>query len=379
MDDKREIFIDGTKLPHHPKRVVKWLMGESIYPLHVEISPSSACNHRCKICCVDYKGHRAKKLSKALLQRLPGQLKETGVGSFVLAGEGEPLLNQNCAEFINSSYKNGIDSAISTNGVFFTPEFSNLTLSSLSWARFSIQAPFKNEYDDIHRGHKDDFEKVLANIRYAVEYKRKNSLPVTLGIQQILVNENWQLVLDEAKLAKSLGVDYFTVKRFSKHKNNTYDVPEDLWKKSIPQFEEAEKLSDSNFKSIIRINQFANQPRTYERCRGIPLISQILADGGVYPCCQFYDDPKFSYGNLNEHSLAEILDSSHARKIKKFIAEKMDISQCMTYCRHNSVNIYLESLLQDKHIAQMARDKDEAGLLKALEPPSKAPTHINFI
>ena len=38
-----------------------------------------------------------------------------------------------------------------------------------------------------------------------------------IGIQQILINENWNSIVESAKKAKELGVDYWTIKRFSKH------------------------------------------------------------------------------------------------------------------------------------------------------------------
>lgn len=55
MGDK--IRMDSHKLIYHPEQVAKWLRGENIYPIEVEISPSGACNHRCVFCAVDYVGY----------------------------------------------------------------------------------------------------------------------------------------------------------------------------------------------------------------------------------------------------------------------------------------------------------------------------------
>ncbi|MBU0459920.1 MAG: radical SAM protein [Nanoarchaeota archaeon] len=339
-------FMDGSKLMYHLPKVTKWINGEKFYPIHAEISPSSGCNQRCILCCVDYKGHHLKNLSKEILLKLIDDFKEADVKSFLLAGEGEPLINKYCIEMLQKAKNVGIDAALNTNGVLFTPEVADNVLDTLSWMRFSIQAPDSKIYHSIHRTSEEDFNKTIENIKYAIKLKKEKNLKVKIGIQQILINENYNLVLESAKFAKELGVDYYTIKRFAKHPDNTYDVPEDLYKKSIPLFKEAEKLSDDNFAVIIRWNQFENQPRDYSRCRGLPFITQILADGSIYPCCQFFGKEKFKLGDLNKQTFKEIFDSENAQNTIKFIEKEYDINKnkCMTYCRHHSTNLFLNKI-----------------------------------
>ena len=64
------LYLDGSKLQYHLETVEAWLSGENIFPVHVEISPSSACNQRCIICCVDFKGHGPTLLSRDVLLKL---------------------------------------------------------------------------------------------------------------------------------------------------------------------------------------------------------------------------------------------------------------------------------------------------------------------
>ena len=61
MDNYR---VDSHKLMFHPERVTKWLSGENIYPIEIEISPSGACNHRCIFCAYDYIGYQPDFLKK---------------------------------------------------------------------------------------------------------------------------------------------------------------------------------------------------------------------------------------------------------------------------------------------------------------------------
>ena len=90
----KNLFLDGSKLLYHLPAVQKWLKGEEVFPVHVEISPSSGCNQRCILCCVDFKGHKPKNIEEKILLNLVRDFKKCGVKSFLLAGEGEPLLNK---------------------------------------------------------------------------------------------------------------------------------------------------------------------------------------------------------------------------------------------------------------------------------------------
>lgn len=337
-----DLFIDGSKLPYHLDRVQDWLNGCNIFPIHVEISPSSACNQRCVLCCVDYKNHKPDFLSLNVLTELADDFKKCNVKSYLLAGEGEPLLNKDISDFVVDCNKKGIDGALTSNGILLTEEMANKILPCLAWARFSIQSSRKKDYAKIHATHESDFDLVIKNIEKAVKIKQLNNLNVTLGLQQILINENYLDIYETAKMTKELGVDYYTVKRFSKHPLNNYNVPEDLYKRSVEQFKKAEELEDDNFKVIIRWNQFEMQvKRNYKKCIGLPFITQVLANGGIYPCCQFFSDSLKCFGNLNEKSYSEIWQSKRTKEIIKNIENNINVNDCMTYCRHHSTNMFL--------------------------------------
>ena len=61
--------LDSHKLIYHPERVAKWLAGDNIYPIEVEISPSGSCNHRCVFCALDYLGYQPNFLKKDTILR----------------------------------------------------------------------------------------------------------------------------------------------------------------------------------------------------------------------------------------------------------------------------------------------------------------------
>src|SRR5689334_10032440 len=101
--------IDSHKLIFHPHRVGRWLEGKTTYPLYMEISPSGACNHRCKFCAKDYIGYTPRFLDTALLLERLTEMGSLGVRSIMFGGEGEPLLHADIANIIAHARSAGID------------------------------------------------------------------------------------------------------------------------------------------------------------------------------------------------------------------------------------------------------------------------------
>ena len=337
-----KLFLDGSKLMHHLPTVNKWAKGEQIAPIHAEVSPTSGCNQRCNLCYVDYLGHKTKLLSEKVLNEVVEDFAEIGTKSCLLAGEGEPTANPGIVSMIQRAQNLGVDMALNSNAVLFDEKMSKATLPGLTWCRFTFQASNKELYNRIHMGGKFDYDKAITNVSAAVKNKRDAKLDVTLGIQQILINENYRDVLETAKMSKQLGVNYYVVKRFSKHPKNSYDVPEDLYKESIDLFEQMKSLEDENFKIIVRWKNFTQDcNRNYRKCVGTPFITQILADGGVYPCSQFFKDPDYKYGDLYTERFKDIIFGEKAKQVTKHIEEHVDVSKCMSYCRHHSTNMFL--------------------------------------
>lgn len=339
------LFLDGTKLGHHIEAISKWLKGEFFPPVHIEISPTSVCNYRCFFCYVDYKKNNPKSLSREVFLGLIESCKRVGVKSVLLAGDGEPLVNKHTTEAIELAGSIGLDIALNSNGLLLTEDIAKRVLPHLVWMRISVMSSDPENYAQLHGARPEDLQKLIQNLRFAAQYRREKKLPVTLGIQQVLVKENTHTVADMARLTRDIGFDYYVLKPFHLHPDNLYDTPNDLHRQYRDVLKEAEQLSTDTFKSIIRWNIFEDLGhRNYDRCLGLPFILQTAGDGHIYTCCPFYGNKEFSYGDLNEQSLDEILASTRYREIQKMVEEEIDVHKCMSYCRHHNVNKYLWSL-----------------------------------
>ncbi|WP_203544607.1 hypothetical protein [Desulfovibrio sp. JC022] len=57
----------------HPRRVAEWLEGKNISPLHMEVCPRWACNHRFRFCSYNFMNYVPKYLNLEIFrERIPG-------------------------------------------------------------------------------------------------------------------------------------------------------------------------------------------------------------------------------------------------------------------------------------------------------------------
>jgi cyclic pyranopterin phosphate synthase len=182
--------IDSHKLMLHPHRVSKWLEGEKIYPIYMEISPSGKCNQRCTFCSLDYMGYKDRFLDEDRMYSLLSELSIVGVKSIMYAGEGEPLLHPQMVDIIQATKDNGIDVALTTNGTLLDHKVAEKIIPYLSWVKVSINAATDKTYKKIHRGKDTDLRRVLGNLVYAVTTRNIHNYSCTIGTQVILLPDN---------------------------------------------------------------------------------------------------------------------------------------------------------------------------------------------
>ena len=334
---------DLHKLFYHPNEVSKWLNGNIIAPLHAEIGITNRCNHRCKFCTLDWITHGINSLEKEVTIKCLRDMGEIGVKSIYYAGEGEPTLHENLADFIEYGKSIGISQAISTNGSRFKDNVAERTLKHLSWIRFSVDAGDSKTYTNIHGVKESEFEEVLRNIENSVKIKKENNFSVQIGVQFILMPENIDTVELLAKRVKDIGVDNFQVKPGHSHPKSSYTPT--IYKFSQDYLKESlEKLEDKDFTVVVRVKSAERllQERNYKTCHGFDFYAILDAKGNVVPCNVFYGNPEYIYGNINNSSFKDIWFSQRKQDIIKKITES-EFAMCGNYrCRLDVMNRYLE-------------------------------------
>lgn len=344
MDNYR---MNSHKLIYHPARVGDWLNGENIYPIYLEVSPSGTCNLRCIFCAIDYLGYKPNFLDKELFLKNAKIMAEKGVKSINFSGDGEPLLNKNTPDMAVAIKAMGIDMAMTTNGVLFSPEVAESCLGAFSWLRFSFNAGSDATYRVVHRIEHSYFDKVLRNIQAAVEIKRKKKLSTTVGVQMLLLPENAHEVLSLAEKLADFGVDYFSVKPYSQHPQSISRMSQPLDYVALLSIEEElqEKYGSRMsviFRSTAMINKTA--AKRYPTCYGLPFYSYIDACGRVWACNTYLGDDRFCYGDLNDMDFDALWVGEKRRKVLEYVRECMDINVCREICRLDEINNYLYEL-----------------------------------
>lgn len=339
------IRMDSHKLIYHPGVVDRWLKGENIYPIELEIGLTNACNHRCIFCAVDYTGYKPDKIDVRLLMNNLKEIAPRGVKSIIYAGEGEPLLHKDAPDIINQTKNLGIDAAMSTNGVLLTPEVSRECLKSLTWVRFSTAAITDETYDKIQRGKAGDLSKVLYNMESAVKVKREQHLYTTLGVQLLLLPDNQKEIVQMGKELRKIGVDYFTIKPFSQHPQSQNILQVD-YQEMLELEKEVKELQTEDYKVYFRVHsmQKLECERCYKHCWALPFMVYVDAKGNLWPCIAFMGKEELKYGNLNEESFVNIWEGNHRKEIVDYFMN-MDLEKnCRELCRLDEMNRYLDEL-----------------------------------
>lgn len=340
------IRIDSHKLIYHPQEVSRWLNGENIYPIEIEVSLSNACNHRCIFCAVDYVGYKPVMMDKKVILDNLKEISTKGVKSVIYAGEGEPLLNKNAPDIINKTKQYGMDAAMSTNGVLMTKEISKECLKSLTWVRFSTAGIKDETYENIHQCRQGDLQKVLENMVSAVEVKKDQKLNTTLGVQLLLLPHNKSEIVEMAKELRKIGVDYFTIKPFSQHPQSKHKINVD-YTNLLELENELNGIATEDFKIYFRANAMKNLSceRSYKKCLALPFMIHIDTEGNLWPCITFVGKEAYKYGNLYEESFVNIWEGKKKKEVIDRINSMNLQKNCREICRLDQMNKYLDELV----------------------------------
>ena len=256
--------------------------------------------------------------------------------------------------------------SISTNGLLLnTPKKRKTILENCEWMRFNISAGTREGYKKIHGV--DGFDRVIKNIEAMVKEKKEGGYQCDIGLQSVFVPTLMaEEMVEEAKLAVKLGVDYMVVKQCSMPKGGTeagmmkfdlndYDKPE-----IIKAMKETESLSTDKTQIIIKWGLIAQKgEKPYDGCLATPLLLQISGNGDVYPCGHMFQDQgkspeerKFSeykIGNVHEERFKDMINSDKYWEIIRKMRHKFDVhKQCSGACRHDKLNEFLHNYIENK-------------------------------
>lgn len=369
-----ELILDSHKLSHHFDRVEAWEHGEKVAPVSVDMALTRACGAMCSFCyaMVQEPQERASiKVDEAL--RLADDFAEVGVRGVSLISDGESTLSKAYVPFIQHASNLGIDVGNATNGWEWKPDKIEQVLPHLTWVRFTVAAGTPSEYARImfkSPEHTEVFDKAMANIKYAVDLKKRDNLDVTLGIQMVLMPEFKNEIIPFAKLAVDLGVDYGVIKHCSDDEHGTLGVDYSKYEEMYPLLDEAEAMSNEDTKIIVKWDKIKDKGKpSYKRFYGPQFLLQISGSGLVAPSGMFFNArySKFHMGNFADERFKDIFYSQRYEKIMSYLASPNFDAQTMM------------GTLPIQHYVSTALDNHVRGIERLAPASGDTPLHVNFL
>ena len=372
-DMSEKIILDGSKVLYHKDRIEAYLRGERIAPITIDCALTTKCTYRCVYCYGKMQLiNQFPSIERETVMGFLDDAAEIGVKAISFVSDGESTCNPCYADAIVHGKENGLDMALGTNGFMLTRESIDQILPCLTYLRFNISAGEKDRYMEIHGVTSEVYERTIGNIKAAVEVKHRKNLPVTIGLQMVLMPEFEDQIIPLTKLGKELGVDYLVIKHCSDDEDHTLGVDYNAYDKMIETMKEAETYSTDDYQVSVKWSKIQSHGhKCYKLCYGAPFIIQMSGSGLVAPCGMFFNDKYKDYhiGNIKEKRFKEIWESDRYWEVMKKIATPpFDTNRdCGTLCLQHKTNEEIWRIVEEN-----------AGKIPDVDM-SRLPQHINFI
>lgn len=336
---------EQLKILSHHNCIKNILDHKSSIPIHIEIEPMEACNHKCIFCHwynssrrkqfknLDFKGNRT--FNKKRLLKLIDELDEIGTKAISFTGAGEPLLYPHMAEILDTIYAKKINFGITSNLNMRLSGDLIKSLSHASWIRCSIDAGTNNKYKLMHNANRD-IKETFKNIEIL-------SSLVPVNISYVITSDNVDEILLATKYMKYLETNSISFRPdtiFNRTKNmRAYN------NEVIDILQEAEKYSDDRFSVYINLDRL-NEGNYIDKqlfCYYSNHSIYIAVNGDAYPCCMTRYNKRYVIGNIMDTSFIDFWNSD----IRKQNYLKLNMKDCPS-CRHTNDNLALEKLYKGK-------------------------------
>lgn len=368
--------LDGTNIAWHADRVEAWERCERIAPVSVDLAWTRACQAACRGCyAVLQEPHERSNVTADDARRLLDDFAEIGVRAFSIVSDGESTLSPAWVPSILHGSDLGLDVGAATNGWRMFPEVSETVLPRLRWVRFTALAATPERFAEMmigDPGRTDLWDTAIANIRAAVEIKRRRGLNVTLGLQTFLAPTDADVILPYARLGVELGMDYVVLKHFSDDERGSYGIDYAAYPRLFDLLREAEGLSAERTQVIVKWSKIRTGDRPpYRRMWACPFLLQISGSGLVAPSGMFFNAryAKLWIGNYTQERFRDLWRSDRYWDAMNYLA-----SPAFDASRHMGA-------LPIQHYANVALDRHVRGVERITAPPegTPRPAHWKFV
>lgn len=369
-DEHTQLILDDTKIEWHLDRVRAWERGERIAPITIDMALTRACQAACVFCYAVLQESDRKEITIPVMERFLVDSAELGVRAISLVSDGESTMSPAFVYSVRRGHELGMSMASGTNGYLIIKDVAEAILPSLTYIRVNYNGGTPEANARIMGVTPEFSRKVIENIGAMVAIKERDRLPVTIGMQMVLMPQYADQILPLTRLAVELGVDYLVIKHCSDDENGSLGVQYKQYAALHPILHEAESMSNGRTQISAKWNKIlAEGKRTYSRCYGAPFILQISGSGLVAPCGMLFNERyrKFHIGDIVDDSFKDLIASDRYWEVMNYLASDQFDAQrmCGTLCLQHQVNGRL--------------DDHRKGIRPLREATGAPPPHVNFI
>ena len=266
MSDHVELILDGTKIAWHQDRIRAWERGERIAPITIDMALTRSCNFACHFWYAMLQENDRKVINKKVIFDFLEDCAGIGVKGISFVSDGESTISPVFIDACKRGHELGLSMAVGTNGFVLNRRKLEEVLPALTYVRINISAGERDRYAQIMGVKEHWFDRVCQNIRDMAEIKKRDGLPVTIGLQMVLMPEYEDQILPLARLGKELRPDYLVIKHCSDNEDGDLGVDYGAYRRLYDKLHEAEAMSDEGYQVTVKWSKIAAEgKRSYQR------------------------------------------------------------------------------------------------------------------
>ncbi len=280
----------------------KYMRGERVYPINVEVSPSGACQATCTGCWY-LDQHAPIFLETQRTLRLLAEFKLLAVKSVTWTGGGDPSLHPDFTAIVRGAYDLGLEQGMFTNALA-SPKYDP---SLFRWIRVTIT----------DRPPRPEYIKHLASLCPVVG--------IAFNYEGPHDDDAVRRTLD---MAENCMVSYVQVRPKLPPNGDTCNIE--------PPAIDHPLLHATEYKF-----SEARKKHEYKTCEAYHLNPFVFENGRVCVCAYMHNDPAYVLGNVYKNTFQEILDAAPPTVPV--------VARCQTCCKLHESNraIHSARALQD--------------------------------
>jgi MoaA/NifB/PqqE/SkfB family radical SAM enzyme len=341
-----DLVLDGTKVGWWADRVNAWKRGEKIAPVTMDVAWTRQCQAACTFCYAVGQASSGKKITKDIALQFLEDAAEIGVKGISLISDGESTVVPWYAASIEYAARLGIKIGVGSNGIALTKPVLERILPHISYLRFNFSAGERKRYSEIMGVKQVFYDKVLQNIRDAMEIKRRDGLPVSVNMQLVCMPQDGDQLLPFARLASEMRPTYAIIKHCADSKDRHIGVDYSGYSALYDTFRQCEAFSDDDFRVVVKWDRIQNDGmRNYTRCFGPPFITQMSGNGLIAPCGFLFNEKHkaFHVGNICDTRFRDLFRSDRYWEVMNYLASEHFNPQlrCGPNCLQTQTNEWL--------------------------------------